>query len=50
MYRVYGQEGLEGFDEYYSATIAQEAVDLAREAHGEAYRVIEVSKVVRNWK
>lgn len=50
MYRVYGTIDGDGYDEYYSATVAQMAVDLAREAHGNGYEVIEVAKVVSNWR
>ena len=55
LYRVYGERGLETFDEYCHAMSAQHAVDRVREWHSydgaeEEYKVVEVSKVVKGWK
>lgn len=50
MYRVYGESDGEPFDVYFRATTAQMAADIAREVYGEGCSVIEVAKVVRNWR
>lgn len=53
-YRVYGQDsGMNNYDEYVWATDTQHAVDRVREWHrndGEDYEVLEVSKIVKNWR
>ena len=50
MYRVYGQR--EGYyhDDYVAAYTAQDAADRIRAEYEGEYEVIEVSKVVRNWR
>lgn len=53
-YRVYGQDsGMNNYDEYVWAMNTQHAVDRVREWHrndGEDYEVLEVSKIVKNWR
>ena len=51
MYRIYGNADGTPLDEYSLAESAQAAVDDARKWHqNEKYVVIEVAKVVKNWK
>ena len=54
MYRVYGQrDGKYFHDDYIAAYNAQDAADRIRDEYkdmGGEYEVIEVAKVVRNWK
>ena len=58
MFRVYGERGLETYDEYCWARNAQNAADRVREWHSNdgsdesdpPFKVIEVAKVMRGWK
>lgn len=60
MYRVYGRDEFEEYDEYLEASSVQKAVDRVREWHSydgfpfkdpkKQYEVIEVAKVVKGWK
>lgn len=49
MYRVYYRDGEEHHDFYIQATTAQEAVNTVRE-DGDDIEIIDVAKVVNNWK
>ena len=60
MYRVYGRDEYDQWDEYCEASSAQNAVDRVREWHSYDdrtyngkrinYEVVEVAKVVKGWK
>ena len=52
LYRVYGSNGLDSYDEYCTESSGQRAADKVRSWHekDESYVVIEVSKVVHNWR
>ena len=54
MYRVYGHQGGDAFDEYAEASTAQQAADRVREwrSYGSDDKVCveEVSKVLTGWK
>lgn len=51
MYRVYGNLHEQEFhDDYLMAFTAQDAANQARDIYGEAYTIVEIAKVVHNWK
>ena len=51
MYRVYGAKTDGNYhDDYVAAYTAQDAADRIRSEYEDGYEVLEVSKVVRNWR
>ena len=60
MYRVYGRDEYDTWNDYCEASFAQAAVDRVREWHSYddrtyngkriKYEVVEVAKVVKGWK
>jgi hypothetical protein len=51
MYRVYGNLHEQEFhDDYLMAYTAQDAANQARDIYGEDYTIVEIAKVVANWK
>ena len=52
LYRVYGERGLDSFDEYVHGSSPQHAVDRVREWYGNDpdVKILEVAKVMKSWK